>query len=294
VGFARGRALVAGLAVGELPEAVLADTRDIAEVLRADDYCGYPPGQVRLLLDRAGGPDALRGELAGLAAAAGPADTVLIYLAGDVAMSAAEFVAALDAIPARRLLVLLDAGLAEAFLERPARGAGRVVVASARAGETPLVLPGARNSVFAGHLVEALLGGAPPDGEGLIRVRALIDHVTERVHRTVPGRQHPVCTAPAGEDFPIACHRGGAPAVSRPLEDLLPDLYPAGPAETHVWERAGGELSRLRLTGHGRADWYGALRTLRLGGGGRDITLRTLLDTVLADYPDHPDLRARP
>lgn len=234
-----------------------------------------------------------------------------------------ELTAALAAIKAQRLLVLIDAchaggvaalkehgaevpihtGFTEKSLQQLAQGTGRVVIASSRAQEYSLVLQGARNSVFTRHLLEALEGKAHTTGDGLIRVFDVFNHVAENVRKSVPGRQHPIFKASDLEDnFPVALDRGGlksaTPAQSvepdrwREIEEIMADLYPAGPADQEVWTRAGGDLSRLRIQGTGRSNWFAALRNLKLGGGGQKISLRTLLETAADDFPHHPELTA--
>jgi hypothetical protein len=233
----------------------------------------------------------------------------------------AEFSDALARIKARRLVVLIDAcqsggagvlkgeqggearlGFAEKSLERLAHGTGRVIIASSRASETSLVMAGARNSVFTERLLEALKGRATR-GDGLIRVFDVFDYVAEHVGRTVPGQQHPIFRAADLEvNFPVALDRGGTksplsaePSVPdrwRQIEEIMADLYPAGPTDQEVWARAGGDISRLKLSGTGRANWFTALRTLRLGGGGQNVSARTLLETAIGDFPHHPELAA--
>jgi hypothetical protein len=78
--------------------------------------------------------------------------------------------------------------------------------------------------------------------------------------------------------------------VSIALADILAELYPLGPIEEEIWVRAGGDLSRLQLSGTGRAKWFSALRTLRHGGGGPSISRNTLTRTALSDFPRHPIL----
>lgn len=125
-------------------------------------------------------------------------------------------------------------------------------------------------------------------------------YVSEQVKKAVPG-QHPILKASDLEDnFPVALDRGGTKSPPgggasegenwREIEELMADLYPTGPTDQDIWARAGGELSRLRLGGTGRAAWFAALRTLRLGGGGRQISLRSLLEIAADDFPDHPRL----
>jgi hypothetical protein len=231
----------------------------------------------------------------------------------------AEFSSALAQIRAKRLLVLIDAchaggagvlksdqdgdirfGFDEKSLQRLAEGAGRVIMASSRASETSLVMNGARNSLFTGNLLDALRGKARTSGDGLIRVFDIFNYVAEQVARGAPGRQHPIFKASELEiNFPIALECGGAKTVGaqtampeswRELEQIMAELYPAGPGDQDIWARAGGDLSRLRLSGTGRANWFSAIRTLKLGGGGFDISRKALIEAALDDYPHHPEL----
>lgn len=346
--FYKGRALVVGLArydeVSGLPDAVLNDARDVAELLRSGEYCGYPAANVRLLLDEQATLGAIRGALAELATAAGEGDTVIVFFSGHGArlgqapdessalvpfdtrfsdldgstLSEGELSSSLAKIKAKRLLVLIDAchaggagvlkggagdmrfGLVEKTLQRLASGTGRVIMASSRASETSLVMPGARNSVFTERLLEALRGHARTTGDGLIRVFEIFNYVAEHVAQTVPGRQHPIFKASDLEDnFPVALERGGTKSAGlgahsedswRELEQLLADLYPAGPTDQEIWSRAGGDISRLKLGGTGRANWFAALRTLKLGGGGSGMSRQALTSAALDDFPQHPEL----
>ena len=353
--FATGHAVVIGIAnywnVRPLPEAVRNDARDVAAVLTANAYCGYKRCNVHLLLDDDATLARMRTVLHSVAETSGPDDTVVIFFSGHGAvlgdpadpasallpveyneqtpattsLSETEFSSALRRIPARRLLVLLDAchsegaggfkghgegeppglGYSEKSLGRLAQGTGRVLIASSRASETSLVLANARNSVFTSHLLDALRGRARTSGDGLIRVFDIFNHVAETVKRAVPGRQHPVFKASDLEDnFPVALDRGRAksdvpamvsgaePDIWRRLEHMMSDLYPTGPFDQEIWARAGGDPSRLRLNETGRATWFAALRMLRLGGGGAGISKERLIETALEDYPHHPELVA--
>ncbi|MFD8974342.1 caspase family protein [Streptomyces sp. NPDC059593] len=347
------RALVIGIAnydtISSLPEAVLNDARDTASVLRAEEYCGFPPNQVKVLLDDQATLEGIRSGLAYLASTSTTEDTVVIFFSGHggrlptavgetsallpvdfqasnlpgTALPEVEFTAALAAIKARRLLVLIDAchaggvatlkkhgeedsiraGFSEKTLYQLAQGTGRVVISSSRAQEYSLVLNGARNSIFTQYLLEALEGKAHTTGDGLIRVFDVFNHVAENVRASFPGRQHPIFKASDLEDnFPVALNRGGlkTPTPAQPvepdrwreIETIMADLYPAGPTDLEIWARAGGDISRLRLQGTGRANWFAALRSLKLGGGGQQITLHTLLDAATEDFPHHPELTA--
>jgi len=48
----------------------------------------------------------------------------------------------------------------------------------------------------------------------------------------------------------------------------------------------------LSAGGNGRAAWHAAIRMLSLGGGGKDITFATLLENVVLDYPNNPEIKA--
>lgn len=133
----------------------------------------------------------------------------------STALSGAEITSLLASIKAGRLLILLDAGhgggsgdplpsdaksgLSERFYQRLAQGRGRAVIASTRQGEVSQVLPGARNSLFAHHLLEALRGHTNKTlGDGYVRAFDLFRHLAERV--PARARQHPVFKAGAADD----------------------------------------------------------------------------------------------
>jgi hypothetical protein len=71
------------------------------------------------------------------------------------------------------------------------------------------------------------------------------------------------------------------------LEEKLLDLYPFGPQDQEVWSRASGDLSRLQFHPTGQAAWHAALRTLKLGGGGRSINFGNLLRTAKKDFSNN-------
>ncbi|MEN0116570.1 MAG: caspase family protein [Agrobacterium cavarae] len=245
-------------------------------------------------------------------------DTKMADLEGSTILEK-EFSDALCSIRAGRLLVLIDAchaggagvlksaqgntltfGYDEKSLQRLSEGRGRVIMASSRADETSLVVSGARNSVFTEGLLRALRGGARTNGDGLVRVFDVFSFAQKHVSDAFPGRQHPIFKASDLEDnFPIALELGGAKAVkpvTAPALDtwdemlaIMSELYPSGPTDQDIWQRAGGDISRLRLGSTGRANWSAALRTLRLGGGGTDS--RSLLMAALDDFPGRSDLR---
>ena len=267
------------------------------------------------------GHGARLGDVADAASALIPFDCDPANFSGSI-LPEAEFSSALKRIQARRVVVFIDAchsgaatsfkslsdtpaalGYTEKSLARLAEGTGRVLIASSRASEFSLVFNGARNSLFTEHLLSALRGGARTHGDGLIRVFEVFNHVAEQVRAAAPGEQHPIFKAGDLEDnFPVALDRGGAKSVAggashnrdreiwRQLEEIFCDLYPAGPQDQDIWLRAGGDISRLRFSGTGRANWFTALRTMRQGGGGAGINQTSLIKTALGEFPHHQEL----
>ena len=250
-----------------------------------------------------------------------PYDCKLTDVAGTT-LGEAELSAAIAAIKAPRLIVVIDAchaagaatlkaglgehgedGIYEGFdeksLQQLARGTGRVVLASSRATETSLVLGDERNSVFTTAMLSGLKGAATAASDGTIRVFDLFNHVSETVRQSVPGRQHPVFKASdLEENFPVALALGGTKSIlsgvdqrHRDLEQIMPDLFPLGPTDQDIWLRAGGDVSRLRVSGNGRAQWFAALRLISLGGGG-GISRESLIEAALDEFPAHRDLKA--
>lgn len=73
------------------------------------------------------------------------------------------------------------------------------------------------------------------------------------------------------------------------LQILAPRLYPRGPDEGGLWEGAGGDVSRLDLSGNGRTQWSRAIRLLQNGGGGA-ISLDRLLGRMIEDYQQNYEL----
>jgi metacaspase-1 len=254
-------------------------------------------------------------------------DSDLAQLA-STSISSDELADALRQIKAKRLLVFIDAchaggaaisksltdgrghefksGYSTNTFTKLAVGSGRALMASCRANELSSILHGARNSVFTTALLEGLRGAADRGGSGLIRVFDLFGYVSEEVPKLIPGDQHPIFHADSLEgNFPVALSQGGKKSPSsvsslttaaqnswKVMEYALVELYPTGPKDQEVWSRAGGDLSRLQFHPSGQAAWHAALRTLKQGGGGRDITFTSLLETAKDDFPNHPQLSA--
>ncbi|BAW21666.1 caspase family protein [Pseudomonas putida] len=245
----------------------------------------------------------------------------------NTSISSNELAVALARIKAKRLLVLIDAchaggaaiskyltdnsghelksGYSQNTFSKLAVGSGRALMASCRSDELSSVFLNARNSVFTTALLAGLRGSADRTASGFIKVFDLFHYVSEEVPKLIPDEQHPIFKADNVEgNFPIALSKGGKKSANNAgatplikdesswsaLEKILIELYPFGPRDQEVWSRAGGDLSRLQFHPSGQAAWHAALRTLKQGGGGRDISFGSLLSTAKEDFSNHPGL----
>lgn len=333
-------ALIVGVAdyasVPRLPAAVGHDVADIAALLVDPNGPGVPHDMITLLVDRDAKAAAIRAAFVDLAARVPEDGTFLFYFSGHgeravfadkeqswllphdadltrleaTALASTEIVALLDAIRAKRQVLMIDAchaggigsskgaenaspkGFGAYGMDALARGAGRALLTSSRADETSAILPGARNSVFTTALIEALGGATIDRGDGLIGVLDVFDYVSAEVPKRID--QHPIFHAgDLDSNFALARRPATTPSSAPTIGDLttlFTRLYPAGPLQDDLWSRAGGDVSRLVLTGIGAAQWHSALNKVRLGGGG--LQLDDLLHAAAADYPNHPELTA--
>ena len=197
-------------------------------------------------------------------------------------------------------------GLDRRILDQLAVGEGSVSIASSQPDESSLILGGDQNSLFTKHLLAGLKGGAGHDADGFVRVFDLFTYIVERV-RNDRSDQNPIyCAQRQDSNFPVSYCASPARRKSRSkmvptpesnrnvgdLAELFSILYPLGPLQLSIWERAGGDVSYLTLTGNGRSDWFQAFKLLGLGGGGSAMRHSTLLLEALSDYPHHPQLLA--
>ena len=68
------------------------------------------------------------------------------------------------------------------------------------------------------------------------------------------------------------------------LRELATQLYPGGPDELELWERAGGDGADLAPMGDGRTRWRRAVRNIRHGRG---PTASALLSAMMEDFPNN-------
>lgn len=222
-------------------------------------------------------------------------------------------------IPSRRKVVFVDAcfsggltvsgaihkgakAIPQSLISHMTSGAGVVAISSSRATETSLILAGDKNSLFTKHLVAGLRGAGGHDEQGFVRVFDLFNFLAESVRLEAP-EQTPVYAAfQQDSNFPLAYCAAEGLRKNRPDEssaanqstlqtavDVFSSLYPTGPLDQEVWSRAGGDISRLDLSGSGRTAWTRLIRDVDRGAS---VTLVELISEAEQDYPKNRKLIA--
>jgi uncharacterized caspase-like protein len=249
--FSQGHACIVGVG-GDLPNTV-DDAVGLANVLKDPERCAYPPEQVHLLTKEQANREGMIAALDQLAKSTTPDATVIVYFSGHgyqvnspigeayylmpfsydqtklhkTAISGTEFITKLQAISAKKLLVLLDCchagGLGDtsklgyeaekAPLPPEAQalfneGKGRVAIASSQANEKSLA--GRPYSAFTLALIEALAGKGASQKDGYVRVADLAMYAREVVPRRTRDRQHPILNFEQADNFVLAYYAGGA------------------------------------------------------------------------------------
>lgn len=295
--FSSGYALLVGVG-GDLP-VTSRDAEDLAALLRDPARAGYPEDQVDVLT----GPQATReGILAALDRLAqrtlgDPDATAIVYYSGhggrfgpsaemarysllphgwdearrdETGVSGEELTERIRAVPAKRLLVLLDcchaaglprpkdgaslasfakAGLPE--IDGLRSGAGQIVLTSCRGDEKSYIRQGASNSVFTACLLEALQGSAP-SYLGFAWALDVVSHVLREVPGQAPAPQHPVLAwADRTESFTL-CRVPAAKGAAAPA-----------PAPGWRRKRVQLEIDSLMPAFELRRTLIGRLRTAR-------------------------------
>ena len=266
--FTHGHALIIG-AGGDLPNTV-EDANGLAAILRDPERCAYPSGQVQLLTGAAATREAILTGLKTLAGQTDPTATVVVYFSGHgyrvetligaatyllphgynmdrlpaTAVSGQELSDHLRAIPAQKLLLLLDCchagGLDDikapgaTFTKAPippeaeallTEGRGRVIIASSRADE--LSYAGKPYSAFTLALIEALCGSGPARQDGSARATDLALHAREKVPQRTWGRQHPILNYQQADNFAVAYYAAGDSQPKGLPFTATPEIEPA-------------------------------------------------------------------
>jgi hypothetical protein len=272
--FTQGHACIIGVG-GDLPNTV-DDAIGFAKILQDPERCAYPVAQVSLLTKEEAKRDNILAALDQLAQSTTPDATVIVYFSGhgyqvsssmgtayylmafgydqnqlySTAISGTEFATKLQAIPAKKLLVLLDCchagglddtekiGLTAEKAPLPpeaqallAEGKGRVFIASSKADEKSLA--GKPYSAFTLALIESLAGKGASQQDGYVRVADVALYAREVVPKWTGNRQHPILNFEQADNFVLAYYAGG---------EMEPKGLPfAGEPEI---ESEAGELNR--------------------------------------------------
>jgi hypothetical protein len=340
-------ALVVGVAnykfINKLPETVLNDARDITDLLKSPQHCGYSPETVSLLLDEDATQKAITQALADLTQNTDADSTVFIYFSGHggqieygehageyllpvdtnpqsidaltaTAISGTQFTEALQAIPARKVVVIFDCchaggigqpkdakgptlkvGFSESYYDALKQGRGRVILASSRSSEYSYILPGAVNSLFTQQLLAGLKGEIFSD-DGLIRIFDTFEYLQPRVTSGQPN-QHPIFKADLEENFPIALYLGGQKGLNAdtPGEyryDAYISYVDREPDATWVWDTLISRLeaANLRISVSGDSEEPGVARVVNVERGIRQskrtiiVLSQAYLDDAMAGF----------
>jgi len=270
--FEQGHALTIGVG-GDLSNTV-DDAQGLADILKDSVRCAYPSDQVHTLTGPAADREAILATLDDLAQSTNPQSTAVVYFSGhgyrakasigeayyllphgyDVnrlkttAISGAEFTEKLRAIPAQKLLVLLDCchagGIGDAkapgleLTKSPlppeaadllAEGSGRVLIASSQ--EDELSFAGKPYSAFTLALIEALAGEGVAKKDGYVRVADVALHARQVVPGRTRDRQHPILHFEQADNFVLAYYAAGDEQPKSLPFDVEPEIEP----EPSVW-----------------------------------------------------------
>ncbi len=274
--FDHGYALLIGVGTHHNPAYSLPVTANDAHALQRilcdPRWCAYPKSHIRLLCNEEATTEALLDGLVWLTACAeeDPNATIVVYYSGHGGrneeteiycllphdattstsrISTTSLSKALDAIPAQRLLVVLDCchagGMTKDGPEQDSQwtttapsasvlatlnqGAGRVVLSSSTGKQQSHIQHGAALSLFTTHLLEAFQGAGNQPGSTEVRVSHLIQYVSRQVKHSALAlgcQQTPFFQA-ASEDFVVAMICGGEGLGKGGWDILQQDAYAA-------------------------------------------------------------------
>lgn len=308
--FQQGHALIIGAGF-DLPNTIQ-DALGIAAIFKDAGRCAYPLEHVHTLTGSAASRDAVLLALDTLAQTTNEDSTVLIYYSGhgyqistsssdsyfmlpygydikrlkQTAISGSEFTTKLRAIPAKKLLVLLDCchvgGVGEAKFAQPSvvgieamskaplpsealpllsDGYGRVLIASSREGEKSYA--GKPYSAFTLALIESFSGVGVAKKDGYVRVSDIALHVREVVPKRTWGRQHPILHFEHADNFVLAYYAGGEALPKGLPFDVEPEIEPEpGAWRDKITLNGDGAIN----TGSGNALGAGAVQAHDVNG----------------------------
>lgn len=263
--ISRNHALLIGVGA-DLPNTIN-DAKGLAEVLIDPTRCAYDPAKVVVVTAQNATRTAILRALDKLAQQVTTDATVLLYFSGhgylsksalgkhyflmpfgydltdlgETAISGKEFADKLAAIPAQRLLLLLDCCHAQGIGESKApgitltkaplppeaeqlfaQGSGRIILTSSKAAEVSFA--STPYSLFTRALIECLCGADITAGDGYVRALDLAMYASRQVAKWSQDRQHPMADTQRADNFVVAYYAAGAKS---PLLLPLPPLDPA-------------------------------------------------------------------
>ncbi len=286
----------------DLPNTVT-DAQGLADLLTDPERCAYPLDQVTQLTESHADRASILAGLDALAQQTTTDSTVIVYFSGhgyqvastlgnlyfliphgydtnklaETCIRGDEFTAKLAAIPAKKLLLLLDCchagGVGESkdpsytiaksplppeALALLSQGTGKVLIASSTADERSYA--GKPYSAFTLALIEALCGEGASKKDGFVRVADLALHTREKVPQRTNGKQHPILHFEHADNFVVAYYAGG---------DTQPKGLPFPADEISIEPEPGAWTLSGTFTGPVAA------------GGGDAIDLREAIGTVV-------------
>jgi hypothetical protein len=309
VTFSKGYALLIGVGA-DLPVTVK-DATALRDVLIDKNRSAYPPEQVELLIEASATRQNILSTFNRLIEQINqdPDATVIIYFSGhggrveyldgvteyflvpygfdwnrraETAISGLEFTEKIEAIKARKLVVLLDCchagGIPDlkesgvTFIKSPVpsnlldvldTGKGRVVIASSY--EEEVSYTGTPYSVFTTCLLEALAGSASVNKDGYARILDVLIYLFKFVPQKTADRQHPFVkkVLDLGDNFPLCYYAGGKNPL--PEEELKPTVssFSIGrknrleqrlKALQQEWNLRNEKITRIRKSSASQAD----------------------------------------
>ncbi|NMG20531.1 caspase family protein [Brasilonema bromeliae] len=278
--FANGYALLIGIGA-DLPITVK-DATALRDILVNPNQAAYPSNQVNLLTETSATRQEILKAFDQLIEQVNqnPDASVIIYYSGhggriertneyflvpygydpsqraDTAISGLEFTQKIEAIKARKLVVLLDCCHAggvpvlkeagETFVKSPVppdlleilgTGSGRVIVASSREDEYSYT--GQPYSAFTDCLLEALQGKAAKEKDGYARILDVMIYLFDQVPNRASGPQHPFVkkVLDLGDNFPLCYYAGGS--------KFLPGETPVAEVHMTTSSLTAGQKRRL-------------------------------------------------
>jgi nucleoside phosphorylase len=134
--------------------------------------------------------------------------------------------------------------------------------------------------------------GAATERARTLAIRGISDLLDNKGEVEKEGSQDTAADNAAAFTFELIAHAFAdrSPALTQgELTTVLAAVYPQGPQERAIWERAGGDIASLEFQGNGYERWWRALGLIQNGGGPR---LLSLLETATEEFPHNAALRA--